>query len=74
MSFPHLVEKHERDKEMDALLQAIEPGSTGELQDYFSPHSQSVTGVDAPRQGLCREPAEQCEMDIHDCRYTEINR
>lgn len=48
MSLPHLVEKHERDKEMDALLQAIEPGSTGELQDYFSPHSQSVMGVDAP--------------------------
>ncbi|MBC0853056.1 DUF2525 domain-containing protein [Pantoea sp. BS_4] len=64
----------DRDSEMDALLHAIQRDTAGQVQDYFSPQvaqtEKNAGGPTAP----CREPAEQCEMDIHDCRYSEINR
>ncbi|MBW1212707.1 DUF2525 domain-containing protein [Pantoea allii] len=74
MTLPHLPDQNDRDREMDALLKAIQPESTGDLQDYFSQQKHSSSLADDHRAGLCREPAEQCEMDIQDCRYGEISR
>lgn len=74
MSLPPVSDQHDRDKEMDALLKAIQPASTGELQDYFAQSMHSSPVPDNLCTGTCREPAEQCEVDIHDCRYAELNR
>lgn len=60
-------ETAQREVDVDALLQAIQRHTSGDMQEFMQATS-------APRERSCRQLADAFELDIHDCRCTESDR
>jgi hypothetical protein len=59
-------ETAQREVDVDALLQAIQRHTSGDIQEFMQ--------ASAPRESSCRQLADAFELDIHDCRCTESDR
>ena len=71
-----IVETHrsERDVDVDSLLEAIQAGSTGPMQESMAGDPTPESRVEPRLLHRGCELTDQFEMEICDCRSCEIHR